>query len=229
MSVQVVDEDTLQKGTDEYFSGTLVEVELVDLQVQGVELVARVQLQDAVLQFGIVYALVGADEVVCRIGLQDAGDVFVQLVADVPGVVVAAIIQVYLLAGTEPYLAFLVHVTIAHGRIVFLFCLFGKLVHQLETVVLAFVAEDAALLSYFPQHPVGVQVEPVQVDGRVEFLFAVHQLVVFELLSVVAVDAFGGEEPHVAFPVFFDGIHLPVAQSVFHTYIFIGLRADEEW
>ena len=174
-----------------------------------------------------MHSVVGADEVVGVVGLQDAGDVLVHPVADIRHLAVVAVVEVYQVAGAEPYLPPVVHIAVADGGIVLLVGLLGKLVGQAEAVVPGIVAEDASLLADFPQHSFRVQVEPVQVDGRVEFFLSVHQLVVLEVFSIVAVEAFGRQEPHVAFPVLLDGIHLPVAQSVFHTYIFIGLCADD--
>ena len=67
------------------------------------------------------------------------------------------------------------------------------------------VAEYISVVSAYPNVPFGVDAQSVQVRELLDVLVVSRELVVGEVFSVIAVDAFLSQKPHVSFGVFFYG------------------------
>ena len=91
------------------------------------------------------------------------------------------------------------------------------------------IAEHASFLAYFPYGAFGVNIEPVQVHHGIHFFISIHQFVRLEVLSVVSVDAVVGKKPHVTFRSLLNCIYPSVAQTVFHTDVFVCLCNAYNW
>ena len=134
-----------------------------------------------------------------------------------------AVVQTDVLPAAEPHRATAVHKGIADGIHLVVGLIRGQLVHQLEAFLPCIVAEYAPLLANLPQCAFGIGVEPVHVHHGVYLLLAVEELVDGKLLAVEAVDTVVRQKPHIARAVLLDGKDTPVAQTVLHPDVVVGL------
>ena len=221
--VGLVDVYSPSEGSDEQLARGRVIVEPVDACVGVVPLLAGVQGQGVFLHLGREQSGFGADEEAGGACLFDVCDSLACLIGDGGRFPAFDVIQVDELVVAEPYFPVVVHISVADGGRLVFYLFFGQLVNQLEAVALRVIAEDASSLAYFPQIPLVVHIEPVQVYHGGYLLVPVRQFVSFEFFSVVPVDAAVGKEPHVSFVVFLDGIDLSITQSLFYADVFVDL------
>ena len=97
-----------------------------------------------------MHAYVRTYEKVTGIYLLDVRNAFVEFVPDDDSLFRIAVVQVNVFLVAEPYGAVVVYEAVAYGDVQALRLAFGKFVYQLETVVLALVAEYAPVLADFP-------------------------------------------------------------------------------